>query len=104
MRFERLGEMGDVQNGILSLAEAVRLTPDTQTCQVDLNNLGTSLLRRFERLGEIGDIEKGISSFEDAVRLTPDRHPEKSSFLSNLGTSLLTRFERLEDLGEDYKS
>ena len=28
MRFERLGEMGDVQNGILSLADAVRLTPD----------------------------------------------------------------------------
>jgi tetratricopeptide (TPR) repeat protein len=97
-RFERLGEMGDIEKGISSLEGAVRLTPDGHADKPSLlSNLGPSFLTHFERLGEMGDIEKAISSLEDAVRLTPDGHADKPSFLSNLGSSLFNRFKLCHD-------
>jgi tetratricopeptide (TPR) repeat protein len=104
MRFECLGEMGDIEKAISSHKDTVQLTPDGHTDKSSrLNNLGTSLLTCFERLGEMGDIEKAISSHKDAVQLTPDGHADKPSRLNNLRNSLLTRFECLGEMGDIEK-
>ena len=103
-RFERLGEIGDIEKSISNFEDAVQLTPDGHEKKAGrLSNLGASLARRFECLGEIGDVEKSISSQEDAVRLTSSTasHVDLPGLLNNLGNSYLCRFERtgnLEDI------
>jgi len=97
--------MGDIEKSILSLEDAVRLTPDGHTDKPGLlNNLGNSLLTRFEHLGEIANIDKAILSFEDAAHLTPDGHTNKQILLNNLGTSLMIHFERLGEKGDIEKA
>jgi hypothetical protein len=104
-RFERLGDLGDLNKSVLRGEDAVYLTPDGHPDKPSwLNNLGNSLLTRFERLGDLDDLNKSVSISEDAVHLTPDGHPDKPSMLNNLGNSLLTRFERLGDLEDLNKS
>ncbi|KAG9092338.1 hypothetical protein FRC07_011688, partial [Ceratobasidium sp. 392] len=98
-RFERLGELTDINNAIACKAQAVDLTPDGQPHKpACLSNLGISWQRRFERLGELTDINNAIACTTQAVDLTPDGHPDKPGHLSNLGISWQRRFERLDDL------
>ncbi|KAF8421523.1 hypothetical protein L210DRAFT_3654453 [Boletus edulis BED1] len=100
-RFERLGELNDLEDAISTLRDAVVTTPHGHphklTC---LNNLGSSFTARFERLGELSDLEDAISTQRDAVVLTPHGHPLKPSGLNNLGLSFITRFERLGELSD----
>ncbi|KAJ7856782.1 CHAT domain-containing protein [Mycena leptocephala] len=104
-RFERLGDLSDINKSVLMSEDAVQLTPDGHPDKASLlNNLGTSLLGRFEWLGDLSDINKSVLMSEDAVQLTPDGHPDKPSRLSNLGNSLFHRFERLGDLSDINKS
>ncbi|KAJ7136960.1 CHAT domain-containing protein [Mycena epipterygia] len=100
-RFQRLGDLTDLQSAVLRFETAVALTPDGHPDKPSrLNNLGNSLLARFERLGDLDDLNQSIVRFEAAVTLTPDGHPNKPSWLNNLGNSLLRRFERLGDLND----
>jgi hypothetical protein len=72
-RFERLGDLSDINKSILMYEDTVRLTPDGHPSKPSwLNNLGNSLFRRSERLGDLSDINKSVLMYEDAVRLTPD--------------------------------
>jgi hypothetical protein len=88
-RFERLGDLSDINKSVLMKEDAVQLTPDGHPDKPSrLNNLGNSLAHRFERLGDLSDINKSVLMFEDAVQLTPDGHPDKPSRLNNLGNSL----------------
>ncbi|KAF8121610.1 TPR-like protein [Boletus edulis] len=98
-RFERLGELRDLEDAISTHRDAVHLTPDGHPDKPSgLNNLGSSFMTRFERLGELRDLEDAISTHRDAVHLTPDGHPDKPSGLNNLGNSFITRFKRLGEL------
>ncbi|KAF8436638.1 CHAT domain-containing protein [Boletus edulis BED1] len=111
-RFERLGELRDLEDAISTYRDAVHLTPDGHPDKPGrLNNLGHSFIARFEmpfrhtgmparfeRLGELRDLEDAISTYRDAVHLTPDGHPDKPSRLSNLGLSFVTCFKRLGEL------
>ncbi|KAJ7919737.1 CHAT domain-containing protein [Mycena leptocephala] len=104
-RFERLGDLGDINKSVLTFEDAFKLTPDSHPDKPSLlNNLGNSLFRRFEWLGDLSDINKSVLMQEDAVQLTPDGHPDKPSRLNNLGNSLFRRFERLGDLSDINKS
>ncbi|KAJ7089150.1 CHAT domain-containing protein [Mycena epipterygia] len=104
-RFERLGDLSNLNKSIMMFEDAVQLTPDGHPGKPErLNNLGNSLSHRFERLGDLSDLNKSIMVFEDAVQLTPDGHPDKPGRLNNLGSSLLGRFERLGDLSDLNKS
>ncbi|KIM86377.1 hypothetical protein PILCRDRAFT_816309, partial [Piloderma croceum F 1598] len=104
-RFERLGEIEDIEKAISFLGDGVQRTPDEHRDKPSrLNNLGISRRRRFERLGEMGDIEKAISSHEDAVQLTPDSHADRPTRLSNLGISFARRFEHLGEMGDIKKA
>ncbi|KAF8443867.1 hypothetical protein L210DRAFT_3759029 [Boletus edulis BED1] len=98
-RFERHGDLADLQRAITLLQQLVRSVPvwDDGYC-VGLGNLGTGLSLRFERLGELRDLEDAISTHRDAVHITPDGHPDKPRRLNNLGNSFITRFKRLGEL------
>jgi tetratricopeptide (TPR) repeat protein len=100
-RFERFGDVADLQQAITLLEELVRSTSvwDDQH-RGGLGNLGVALSYRFERLGELRDLEDAISSHRDAVNLTPHGHPDKPGCLGNLGNSLVARFERLGELSD----
>ena len=98
-RFERTGDVTDIDNAILYHERAVRLLPKGNSDKHQhLNNLGRSFLCRFTRSGELVDVEEAISTFKDAVRLSPDRHSAKPLYFSNLGSSFLGRFERSGEL------
>ncbi|KAJ7218392.1 TPR-like protein [Mycena pura] len=104
-RFERLGDVGDINKAVRVMQDAVHLTPDGHANKpLWLGNLGTALLAQFERLGDLNDLNKALSIQEDGVRLTPNGHPDKQVWLNNLGNSLLARFERLGDLDDLNKS
>ncbi|KAF8552255.1 hypothetical protein OG21DRAFT_1416447 [Imleria badia] len=95
-RFQRLGELNDVEDAISTLREAVDLGhPDKPR---PLNTLGYSFKARFERFGELSDLEHAIVTFRDVIDLTPRGHPEKLTGLNNLGTCFEIRFERLGEL------
>ncbi|KAF8132367.1 TPR-like protein [Boletus edulis] len=98
-RFERHGDLADLQRAITLLQKLVRsVSVWDDGYRVGLGNLGVALMLRFERLGELRDLEDGISTHRDAVHLTPDGHPDKPRRLNNLGLSFITRFERLGEL------
>ncbi|KAF7366555.1 CHAT domain-containing protein [Mycena sanguinolenta] len=100
-RFQKLGNLLDINRAIEMLKDAVQLTPDGHPDKPSwLNNLGNSLLRRFEQLGDLDDLNQSVLRFEAAIALTPDGHPDIPSQLNNLGNSLLSRFERLGDLDD----
>ncbi|KAI9573138.1 CHAT domain-containing protein [Boletus coccyginus] len=100
-RFERLGQLSDLEDAISAHRDAVELPPQGHPHKPDqLNNLGTSFRARFERLGELSDLEDAISRLRDAVELTPHGHPHKLGLLNNLGNSFLIRFERLGQLSD----
>ncbi|CCM00043.1 uncharacterized protein FIBRA_02069 [Fibroporia radiculosa] len=100
-RFERRGNLANIDRAISVEEDAVRLTPhDHPDKPRYLSSLGTALLTRFERLGNLADIDRAISVEEDAARLPPHDHPDKPRYLNNVGTALLNRFERLGNLAD----
>ncbi|KAJ7452638.1 hypothetical protein FB451DRAFT_1565910 [Mycena latifolia] len=100
-RFERLGNLSDIDESVLMATQAVEFTPDSDLNKpVHLNSLGNSLLCRFERLADLDDINKSVLVFQQAVTLTPDNDHNKPIQFNGLGSSLLRRFERLRDLDD----
>ncbi|KAF8444133.1 CHAT domain-containing protein [Boletus edulis BED1] len=98
-RFERYGDLADLERAIGLLQKLVRSVSVWEDgYRASLGNLGVALLWRFEHVGELSDLEDCISTFKDANDLTPDGHPNKPSRLDNLGHSFITRFERLGEL------
>ncbi|KAF8433243.1 CHAT domain-containing protein [Boletus edulis BED1] len=98
-RFQRHGDLADLQRAITLLQQLVRsVSVWDDRYRVGLGNLGGALRLRFKHLGELRDLEDAISTHRDAVHLTPDGHPDKPGFLNNLGLSFITRFKRLGEL------
>ncbi|KAF8431187.1 hypothetical protein L210DRAFT_3651244 [Boletus edulis BED1] len=87
-----IGEPSDLEHAIPTLRDANNLShrghPDRPSC---LNNLGISFITCFERLGELSDLEHAMLALREAVDLTPHGHPDKLSCLNNLGICLITR-------------
>ncbi|KAG8859271.1 hypothetical protein FRB91_008452 [Serendipita sp. 411] len=100
-RFQRLGNVDDIDNAIMQLQAATNLTPDDHPDKPTyLNDLGTSLLTRFEHLGNLGDLDESLARLQAGVTLIPDYHPHKPNLLNSLGSSLQVRFKRLGNLGD----
>ncbi|KAG8857703.1 hypothetical protein FRB91_011018 [Serendipita sp. 411] len=105
IRFERLGNLDDVNNSVARHQEAVSLTSDDHPGKPSrLSDLGNSLLARFECLGNLDDIENAIARHQEAVDLAPEDHPHKPRWLSNLGNSLATRFKRRGNLNDIHNA
>ncbi|KIM78354.1 hypothetical protein PILCRDRAFT_794197 [Piloderma croceum F 1598] len=100
-RFNRLGDVSDLENAITNTQNAVELTDESHPDKPwYLSNHSICQLRHFERLGHLSDLENAISNIQKAVNLTNDGHPDRPKYFSNLGNSLLSRFERLGDLSD----
>lgn len=56
-RYERTGEMADLEEAIGILRPAVHSTPDDHPRAGSLNNLGNTLESRCERIDEMVDLE-----------------------------------------------
>ncbi|KAI9455287.1 TPR-like protein [Boletus coccyginus] len=100
-RFERFGDLADLQQAISVLEASVQSASVSDNGRLaGLTNLGVALLYRFKRLDKLSDLEQAISRHRACVDLTPDGHPEKPGCLNNLGLSFLNRFERLGELSD----
>jgi tetratricopeptide (TPR) repeat protein len=100
-RFQRLGQLVDINEAVDVLRRAINLVPAGHPhIHIYLTRLGGSLHRRFERLGNLADIDDAIVQQQAAVHLTPDGHPDKPMNFSNLGSSLQRRFERHGNLAD----
>jgi hypothetical protein len=100
-RFERLGDLADLNASILNFKDTLRLTPDGHPDKhLYFTNHGIALRTHFIRLGDHIDINNSITSFQNAVQLTADTHHLKPAWLNNLGLSLLTRFNWFGDLAD----
>ena len=98
-RFERFGEVKDLNEAIAQFREAVSLTPlDSAHLPRYLNNLGSLFIRRFERFGEVKDIDAAIERQTDAVNLDPLDSANRPAYLNNLGISFMRRFERFGEV------
>ncbi|KZP07244.1 hypothetical protein FIBSPDRAFT_914536 [Athelia psychrophila] len=93
-RFEELGQMADLEQGIIYQRAALELRPPGHPDRSgSLNNLANSLSTRFEQLGQMADLEQGIIYLRAALELCPPGHPSRSTLLNNIAGLLLTRFE-----------
>ncbi|KAF8129530.1 TPR-like protein [Boletus edulis] len=100
-RFERYGDLADLQRAIGLLQKFVRsVSVWDDRYRVGLGNLGVALLWRFKHVGQLSDLEDAISTLKDVNDLIPHGHPEKPSMLNNLGDSFRARFERLGELSD----
>jgi tetratricopeptide (TPR) repeat protein len=101
LRFERLGNVADIDDSIALSRRSVNLMPKNDPDRVnELANLGNSLMRRFERFGDITDIDKAITSLQAVVDLAPKDDADRHQHLSNLAASLDTRFEQFGHLAD----
>ncbi|CAE7118732.1 unnamed protein product [Rhizoctonia solani] len=104
-RYQRLGELEDLEKSIEYLSCAATSAPeDHPEIPHYLSNLGASYTDRYRRLGDLDDLEKSIEHLSRVVKLTPEGHPEMPYCLGNLGLSYTERYHRLEKLGDLEKS
>ncbi|KAG6371186.1 hypothetical protein JVT61DRAFT_9808 [Boletus reticuloceps] len=101
-RFQRLGEITDLQRAITLLQNFTGRSVSVSNDQYrdGLGNLGVALRYRFNRLGELSDIDDAISKLRAAIDLTPHGHPDKPTILNHTSQSYLARFRHLKELSD----
>ncbi|OJJ69545.1 hypothetical protein ASPBRDRAFT_130524 [Aspergillus brasiliensis CBS 101740] len=93
-RFQRLGDMNDLNRAIGLNRQAIEETPaDHPKRSSFLNNLGIWLGLRFQRTGQMTDINEAVDVAEAAVRAILPDHSERHYCLGNLGRQLSLRYE-----------
>ena len=97
-RFERTGDLADLDAAIDLLRQAVAASPADHPDRARyLSNLGVALRARFERTGDRADLDAAVDAGRQAVAASPADHPDRALYLSNLGAALQIRFERTGD-------
>lgn len=93
VRFERIGESGDLSAAVESAEWAVeRISQIHPQYAVFLITRGRCICHRGVHTGSVDDINSSIKILEEAGRLLPEQHPERARCLNNLATSLCVRF------------
>ncbi|KAF8810864.1 hypothetical protein BYT27DRAFT_7253320 [Phlegmacium glaucopus] len=93
-RFQRTGDLQDVDHAISYLQSAVESTPGHANLSSWFNNLGYLYSLRFKHTSDLQDIDGAISCHQSAVESTLSGHADLPSRFTNLGTSYLWRFQR----------
>ncbi|KAJ7909189.1 hypothetical protein B0H13DRAFT_1877942 [Mycena leptocephala] len=97
-RFYRFGDLGDINESLLVLEDAVVFFPTGHPAKPKcLASFGVALQTCSDRLGDLGDHDQSISVSSEAVQLSRTGK-EKSYALVTLGMCLGNRFERLGEL------
>ncbi|CUS09956.1 unnamed protein product, partial [Tuber aestivum] len=101
--FERMGDLGDLQNAIKYGEEALAATPQDHPDRAGRHrSLGIMLSTRFERMGDPGDLHEAIKHGEEALAATPQDHPQRAGICTILGGLFESRFSRLHS-SEDFE-
>ncbi|KAJ2912256.1 hypothetical protein MD484_g8150, partial [Candolleomyces efflorescens] len=94
LRFERHGDLSDIQEAINAQQKVARMTPsDHADYPIRLTSLGNSFLSRYARTKDRSDLEEAIELQKRAVSVTPIEHPQHPARLMNLSLALRTRAE-----------
>jgi len=94
-RYERTGQLQDLEAGIALSEAAIEATPEGHPDRAGcLNNLGNRLSSRYRRTGDLQDLDTVIDISEAAIVATPEDRPDRVGLLSNLGVHLSRRYER----------
>ncbi|KAG2014151.1 hypothetical protein CC2G_010994 [Coprinopsis cinerea AmutBmut pab1-1] len=103
-RFQREGNMDDLEHAIQLNREAVALRPLPHPKRfVSLNDLASCLFLRFRQLGDLDDLNASINLRRDALALMDLHNPRRPLSLNNLAAAIATRFDHegnIEDLHE----
>jgi hypothetical protein len=101
-RFEKTGSDIDLDNEIIVLEEAARLTADQIPAEaIHLHHLGNILNARFDLKNNMDDLDRSIEARNKAIELTPVDYDGREFPLADLGKGLITRYEllgRVDDL------
>jgi tetratricopeptide (TPR) repeat protein len=101
IRFQRLGNIADLDMAILNITRAVDLTSDGHKYQAESHaRLSTALKTRFDQLGDLSDLENAILNIQKAVDLTPNGHVDLPKYINNLAFTQNIRFRQLGDLSD----
>ncbi|KAF8998140.1 CHAT domain-containing protein [Cyathus striatus] len=93
-RFERLGNITDLNMAIDNQQRAISLLPPEHHDKPgSLVNLATSYLRLFESQRDPENLERSIKALEDGLSLSPDEIIVLPSLLTTLGIGLMRRSE-----------
>lgn len=103
-RFERSGDLQDLEEAVAKTYYAVQLTPPGCSEPTRLTNCANALHRRFQSHGNIDDLQLAITMHTRAIELTTDDHPHRPALLSNLGIVLHARFGLLGDAQDLHSS
>lgn len=98
IRFQRLAVLGDLQNSILAMEEAVAIAPSTNPLL--LSYLGVLLSIRYNLLGALEDLDESITVSTKSVAVTPADHPMRAYWLHVLSHSHYQRYERSGQVGD----
>jgi tetratricopeptide (TPR) repeat protein len=97
-RFERVGELADLNSAISNTQKAVELTDDGHPNKPGcLSDLGGFQRIRFGLLGQLADINSAIFNIESALDLTDKGDLDRSLWLLNLGICHEHHFMSLKD-------
>ncbi|KAJ6575688.1 CHAT domain-containing protein [Mycena vulgaris] len=100
-RYQRLGDLSDLEAALQANQEAVGLTPEGHPERPGrLRGLAVSFIDRYRRLGDLSDLEAALQANQEAVGLTPEGHPERPGRLQGLAVSFKDRYQRLGDLSD----
>lgn len=95
-RFERTGNLKDLDDSISKAQEAARATPEDHPQRLGRqNNLGSKLFQRYRITGDTDDLEQAISASQQASAATQVLNlVEGASVSNNLGLFLSERYQR----------
>lgn len=99
LRFSRIRDMVDVDNGISIIRSVIDTTPPNDADQPKFALILQDWLNdRFECAGEMPDLEEAICLGQDLINATPLNHPERATRLSCLAKSFNNRYSGTRDI------
>jgi tetratricopeptide (TPR) repeat protein len=99
-RFERVGNLADLDRAIALLYQAMNATPpDNSGRAAMLASLGAAFQARFEQVGNLADLDRAVQAGREAVDIAPADFPGRVMYLNSLGGALLARYNCSGDMG-----
>ncbi|KAK7464855.1 hypothetical protein VKT23_006059 [Stygiomarasmius scandens] len=95
-KFEHFYSIDDIETAILTLQQAVDLTPESHALKAArLIVLGKALQLRFQWLDDPSDIDRAVCVQSQALDLIPNSHPNRVYQLITLADFFKLKFEQL---------
>ncbi|KAB5591214.1 CHAT domain containing protein [Ceratobasidium theobromae] len=95
-RFDRFGELEDINNSIDYLYRAVLLLPKGHPSLPEwYNTLGNARISLFDTRSRLEDLEAAVNYFSKAVELTPEDHLDMVLWIRSLGYANERRYQHL---------